>query len=375
MCIDYRKVNQSLIMACNNSNGKVVSTFPLPKIQELLTRLIDCTYFISLDLHSGYYHISQTEEAKRKTAFIMAGGKYQWNVVPFGLATTVSTFHYLMSKVLTDLNHFIFKYLDDVLIFSKSCEEILQHLNAVFQKFKAAGLKIKLSECQFFKTQLHYLGHKISADGLELLPEKLEAIKNLAPAKDMDEAHKILGLLGYYRSFAPAFADITIPITNLLKKNTPFVWSQQCQYAQDYLKDIFCNKPILLFPNPSKDYILYTYASNNAYSGVLCQLQSSDKDIRPATYFSGTFTTQNKSWCATDMEAYAILKSIQRLDCYLQGTKCTLRCNHKPLEPFLTRGMMIAMLDRWAKLFQEYDITFIHIRGKDNILADAISRL
>ena len=98
MYIDYRKVNQSLITACNNSNSKVVSTFPLPKIQELLSHLNKCKYFSSLDLHSGYYHISLTEEAKKKTAFVTADGKYQWNIVPFGLATTVSTLQYLMSK-------------------------------------------------------------------------------------------------------------------------------------------------------------------------------------------------------------------------------------------------------------------------------------
>ena len=101
MCIDYRKVNQSLITACNNSNGKIVSTFPLPKIQELLSCLNKCKYFSSLDLHSGYYHISLTEYAKKKTAFMIADGKYQWNVVPLGLATAVSTFQYLMSTVLT----------------------------------------------------------------------------------------------------------------------------------------------------------------------------------------------------------------------------------------------------------------------------------
>ena len=123
-------------------------------------------YFSSLDLHSGYYHIGLTEEAKKKTAFVMADGNYQCNIVPFGLATAVSTFQYLMSKALTGLNHFAFTYLNDVLIFSKSCEEHLQHLNAVFEKFKVAGLKIKLSKCQFFKTQLHYLGHKIATDGL-----------------------------------------------------------------------------------------------------------------------------------------------------------------------------------------------------------------
>ena len=121
----------------------------------------------------------------------------------------------------------------------------------VFNRFKTTGLKIKLSKCQFFKTQLHYLGHKISADRLEPLPEKAKAIKNLAPTKNVDEACQILGLLGYYRSLAPAFADTTTPI-------------------------------------------------NNAYSSVLCQPQSNDNNIRPAAYFSGTFTAQNNIWCATE---------------------------------------------------------------------------
>ena len=167
---------------------------------------------------------------------------------------------------------------------------------------------------------MHYLGHKISADGLELLPEKFKVIKNLAPSKNVDKACQILGLLGYYRSFAPAFADITTPINNLLKKNTPFVWSKQCQDTLDYL-NFFCNKLILQVPNPNKDYILYTDTSNNAYSSVLCQPQSDDNDIRPVTYFSGTFTAQNKSWCAMEKEAYAILKSVQRFDYYLSGIK------------------------------------------------------
>ena len=238
-----QEVNQSLVTAHNNNNSKVVSTFPLPKIQELLSRLNNCKYFSSLDLCLGYYNISITEEAKKKTTFVMADGKYLWNVVPFGLATGISMFQYLMSKVLTRLNNFAFMYLDNVLIFSKSCEEHLQHLNTVFQIFKEAGLKIKLSKCQFFKTQLHYLGHRISANGLEPLPEMLNPIKNLVPTKHADEACQILGLLRYYRSFILAFADITLPITNLLKKNTTFMWSKECQDALNYLKEISTINP------------------------------------------------------------------------------------------------------------------------------------
>ena len=149
----------------------------------------------------------------------------------------------------------------------------------------------------------------------------------------------------------------------------------KCQAALDYLKDIFCSKPILQFPDPNKNDVLYTDASNNAYSSVLCQPQDNENHIRPVAYFSGTFTAQNKSWCATVKEAYAILKSVQRFNYYLRGAQCTLTCDHKPLEPFLYRGMKIAKLDRRAMLLQEYDIKFLHVKGKANILADAISRL
>ena len=114
-------------------------------------------------------------------------------------------------------------------------------------------------------------------------------------------------------------------------------------------------------PRPQQNYILYTDTSKNAYSCVLCQPVSNNKDIRPVANFSGTFTAQNKIWCATKKGAYTVPKSIQRFDYYLRGIKCTLRCDHKPMEPFLTRGMKMAKLDRWAMLLQEYDITFVHI--------------
>ena len=280
-----------------------------------------------------------------------------------------------MSTVLTGLNSFTFMYLDDVLVYSETYNDHLHHLNTVFERFQKDGLKIKLSECQFFKTHLHYLGHRISANGLEPLPEKPKAIRNLVPTRNVEQACHILGLLGYYRSFIPAFANITLPITSLLKKNTPFVLSDKCQQALEYLKEIFCKKPLLKFPDPNKPYILYTDASNNTYSSILCQQVDNDQDIRPVAYFSGTFTAQNRSWCATEKEDYAVLKSMQCFDYYLQGVKCTLHCDHKPLEPFITRGMNIAKLDSWVMLLQEYDITFIHIKGKDNILADGISRL
>ena len=184
-----------------------------------------------------------------------------------------------MLTVLTGLNNFAFTYLDNVLVFSETYSDHLHHLNTVFEKFQKTGLKIKLSKCQFFKTHLHYLGHRILANGLEPLPEKLEVIKNLAPTSNIDEACQVLELLGYYRLCVPVYADITLPITSLLKKNTAFVWSDKCQLALEYLKEIFCNKPLLQFLESNKSYILYTDTSNNAYSGILCQLIDNNQDI------------------------------------------------------------------------------------------------
>ena len=141
------------------------------------------------------------------------------------------------------------------------------------------------------------------------------------------------------------------------------------------LKGNFLHKPLLQFPDPNKPYILYTDVSNYVYSGVLYQQVDNDQDIRPVAYFFRHIHSTKQELVATEIEAYAVLKSMQHFDYYLQGAKCTLHCNHKPLEPFLTRGMKVANLDRWAMLLQEYDITFVQIKGKGNILVDAISRL
>ena len=141
----------------------------------------------------------------------------------------------------------------------------------VFQKFPKTGLEIKLSKCQIFKTHLHYLGHRISANGLEPLPEKPEAIKKPSTHQKHRWSMSNLWIVRLLQVICSSFSDITLPITSLLKKNIPFVWSNKWQLALNYLKEIFCNKPILQFPDTNKPYILYTDASNNAYSGVLCQ--------------------------------------------------------------------------------------------------------
>ena len=172
MCVDFRKLNITQPEVHNMIGGKgCISLVPLPKIDELYAKLQGYKIFSTLDLRSGYYHIGLSHSAKPKTAFVISDmGKYEFNRVPFGLAQAPAHFQKLINEVLTDCN-FAMGYLDDIIIFSKTEEEHLEHLETIFNRIREAGLKLKLQKCSFFKKHIQYLGHLISDDGIQPLPE------------------------------------------------------------------------------------------------------------------------------------------------------------------------------------------------------------
>ena len=157
--------------------------------------------FTTLDLQSGCYHIGLDKESKAKTAYITPFGKYEFNVVPFGLAQAPAYFQQLISIVLQDCGNFAMVYLDDIIIFSKNEVEHLRHIKIIFKKLKEAGLKE--SKCDFSKREIHYLGHLISVDGIQPLPKKLDSIRNMPRPRLPKEIKQFLGLTGYCRKFDP----------------------------------------------------------------------------------------------------------------------------------------------------------------------------
>ena len=182
MCVDFRKINdlQPQVRRVDSATSGNISLVPLPKIDEMYAALHGAKIFTTLDLQSGYYHISLDEESKAKTAFVTPFGKYEFNSVPFGLAQAPAYFQQLISMVLQDCRDIAMAYLDDIIIiFSRTPEEHLKHIEIIFQKLKAAGLKLKESKCDFFKSEIHYLGHLISDRGIQPLPEKLDTIRNM----------------------------------------------------------------------------------------------------------------------------------------------------------------------------------------------------
>ena len=210
MCIDFKKLNdlQPKVRHADSETGGNISLVLLPKIDEMYGRLRGAKYFTTLDLQSGYYHIGLSEGSKAKTVFVTPLGKYQFEVVPFGLAQAPAYFQQLISMVLQDCSEFAMAYLDDIIIFSRNKLEHLKHIQIIFHKLIDAGLKLKESKCDFFKKEIHYLGHLISSEGIHSLPEKLDTIRNMSRPKTPKEIKQFLGLCGYYRKFVPRFSDI-----------------------------------------------------------------------------------------------------------------------------------------------------------------------
>ena len=160
-------------------------------------------------------------------------------MVLFGLAQAPAYFQLLTNKVLEGLSYAM-TYLGDIVTFSKNKEDHLRHLEEVFHRLRQARLKLKCSKCDFFRSEIHYLGHIISADGISPLPDKLDTIKNMPTPKDVKEIKQFLGLTGYYRKFVPRFADISRPLTQLTKKETKFMWTPECQKSLELLKSFLC---------------------------------------------------------------------------------------------------------------------------------------
>ena len=299
-------------------------------------------------------------------------GKYQFNRVPFRLAQAPAYFQKLINDMLKGCN-FTMGYLDDIISYSRSEKEHLEHLEEIFIRLKAAGLKLKLEKCCFFKKHIQYLGHLISAEGIQPLPEKLESIAKMPAPKNPKEVKQFLGLVGYYRKFIPRFADISRVLTHLMKKDIEFKWTPECKNCFQILKEFLQQAPILKYPDPQANYTLYTDASKYAYAGILTQ--HSNRIDHPITYVSRLFHGSQLNWATLTKEAYAIYMSVKKLSFYIDTAKIILKSDHLPLKKFLEKNTLNSKVNNWAVELESQNITFEYIPRIRNTLVDTLSRL
>ena len=364
LCVDYRQLNEITIKA----------RYPLPVIDDLFDSLKGATVFSKLDLISGYHQVPIAPGDRPKTAFVTPRGQYEWNVMPFGLTNAPATFQRLMNYVLRDyLNEFCVVYLDDILIYSKTKEEHWDHIKRVLNKLREHDLHAKKSKSAFFLSEISFLGHVVSANGIHTDPEKVKCIEEWPIPKNFKEAQRFLGLCGYFRRFCRDFSKTAAPLRLFANQKTT-TWSSTQQNSFESLKKALINAPILKPFDPQKKVVVTTDASTSAIGAIL-QLHNEDGTVHGVVaYLSRALHGHELNWPIRDKEFFAAIHSLRKWKHYLIGVPFVLKTDHHSLQYVFQNKTINARFARWWNDIAEFDFTVQYIPGPTNH-ADGLSRL
>ncbi|CAI7853835.1 unnamed protein product, partial [Closterium sp. NIES-53] len=363
MCIDYRALNKQTIK----------NKYPIPWIDDLLDQLRGATVFSKLDLRSGYWQIRMADNSIHKTAFRTRYGSYKYLVMPFGLTNAPATFQAEMNHILRPLlDECVVVYLDDILIYSKDMKQHVEHLRRVFEILRRERFYVKLSKSEFALKKVQFLGHMVSAQGIHVDPKKIEAVRTWKTPENVKELQQILGFANYYNRFVPNYAKIAAPLTNLLKKNTPYQWEAKLQEAVEQLKTALTSAPVLILPDPELDYIIEADASDQAVGAVLMQDQG--KGLQPIAYLSKKLHRAELNHPIHDKEALAIVNAFKAWRCYLEGRKTTVYTDHCSLKYLKTQPTLSRQQVRWIDFLETHFLYDIVYKPGHKINADALSR-
>jgi hypothetical protein len=356
VCIDYRKLNAVTKPDC----------YPIPRVDDLIDKVSSATYLTKFDLRKGYYQCSLTESAKSLTAFITPFGLYQFRVMPFG-------FQRLMNLLSKDMPNCA-TYIDDICLFDNDWESHLKNVTEFLNRLKQAGLTANLAKCQFGKTQITYLGHTVGQGEVKPKQANIKAILEFPPPTSKREIKRFLGMIGFYRKFVNNFATIAEPLTRLLKKTQKMVWSEDCQTVFEELKAVLHNPPVLRSPDFTKPFKVAVDASDIGTGAVLLQEGNGQVD-HPIAYMSKKLNSCEKNYSTIEKECLALVWAVERFQIYFGSNPVVIFTDHNPLV-FInkSKGTNRRIL-RWSFFLQQFNLDIRHIAGKDNVLADTLSRI
>ena len=358
MCIDYRALNRITIQ----------NKWPLPRIDDLFDQLRGAKVFTALDLMSGYHQLRIHPDDEDKTAFVTPFGHYQYKVLCFGLTNASTTFQECMSRTFKDqVNKFVLVYMDDIIIYSRTAAEHLEHLRVVLQILRENQFYCKKSKCQFALPEMLYLGHTVSEKGIAVDPKKIAKVAGWLESTTKLELQRFLGLTNYFRKFIPKYAEMVAPLTNLTRKKCEWNWDTSCQHAFDKVKHALVTPPLLAFPDPQQPYQVVTDASCVGIAAVLLQ------NDRPVAYESRKLSPAEKNYTTTEQELLAVVHALRVWQCYLEGATFEVVTDHCPNTYLQTQPSLSRRQARWAEFLQRFGFTWTYKPGKTNI-ADPLSR-
>ena len=366
-CGDYRMLN----------NATEPDKYPLPRIHDLIDHISQPSIFSKLDLQQAYHQIPIASEDCHKTAIITPFGLFEYTHMPFGLKNSSQTFQRYMDQILRGTESFCINYVDDILIFSNNKSEHEKQVNLILHKLSSAGLRINKEKCLFSVDEVEFLGFQFSAKGIQPKEERVKAIDSMKPPSDVRQLQRFIGMINYYHWMIPDLSRDIGPLHDLVTKSTKskknFKWEKVHEDSFTLLKKKLTSGTIISYVDPTRTFVLCSDASSTAIGASLGQINT-ENQINPVGFFSRKLNTAEKKYSTFDRELLAIYLSVKHFKHYLDGTSFIIRTDHKPLLQMTSMKETSARQWRHIECLSQYSFKLEYICGRDNIVADLLSR-
>ncbi|KAJ9702790.1 hypothetical protein PVL29_004498 [Vitis rotundifolia] len=348
MCVDCRAID----------NITVKYKHPILRLDDMLDELHRSCVFIKIDLKSGYHQIRMKEGDERKIAFKTKYGLYEWLVMPFGLTNASSTFMRLMNHALREfIGRFLVVYFDDILVYSKNLDEHINHLHCLLAVLRKEKLYANLKKCSFCMDKVVFLGYVVSAKGIEVDEEN-----------SIIDVRSFHGLASFYCCFVKDFSTLAIPLTEIVKKFVGFKWGSEQDRVFIEIKERLCGALLLALPNFSKTFEIKCDASRIGIGAVLMQ------EKQPIAYFSEKLNGATLNYPTYDKELYALVRTLETWQHYLWPKEFVIHTNHESLKHLKGQGKLNRRHAKWVEFIETFPYVIKYKQGKENIVADALSR-
>jgi len=320
----------------------------------------------------GYYQVPLSPDSIPLTGFVTPKGHYNWRYMAFGLRGAPATFSKLVRKLFEGFEDFCAAYLDDIIIFSRSWELHLHHLKLVLERVSQAHLILNLKKCVFANAELDFLGHHVGLNKIQPRLQKVHAVLNFPQPTSKKQIQSLLGIAGYYRKYLPHYAELTFPLTELLRKDRKFSWNDAAQRSYIDLKSRLASRPILRAPDYQKEFGLAVDASQTGLAACLFQVDNEME--HPVCYISRKLRVHEKNYSTIEKEALALLTAVRACSVYFGSSPVVVYTDHSPLQFLETMANHNQKLLRWKLELQQFNLVIRHRPGRANFLPDFLSR-